>query len=102
MIDAPAYRVFGWGKGRWTLRGTYSDHDEAHQQAEALCHRLKIRTKVEVGTQRVASYVQPPAPTEQQRFRQEQFDLMFQRRLDTAYHKSGCTGTEIISLTPRP
>ena len=102
MVSVPAYRVFGWGKGRWTLRGTYTDHDEAHEQAEALCHRLKIRAKVVVGTQLVASYTQPPAPTEQQRFRHQQADLMFQRRLDTAYHKSGCNGTEIIQFTPRP
>lgn len=102
MLTVPAYRVFGWGKGRWTLRGTYADHDEAREQAEALCHRQKIRTKVVVGTQRIASYTQPSAPTEQQQFRHEQFDRMFQRRLDTAYHKSGCNGTEIIHLTHRP
>lgn len=102
FVTAPAYRVYGWGKGRWTLRGTYTDHDEAHEQAEALCHRLKIRTKVVVGTQRVASYTQPNPPTEAERFRAQQGDLMFQRRLDTAYHKSGCNGTEIIHLTHRP
>lgn len=102
FVTVPAYRVYGWGKGRWTLRDTYTDATEAAEQAEALHHRLKIRTKVVVGTQRIASYTQPPAPTEQQRFRHEQFDLMFQRRLDTAYHKSGCNGTEIIQFTPRP
>jgi len=102
FVTVPAFRVYGWGRGRWTLRGTYADHDEAQEQAEALGHRLKIRTKVVVGTQRVASYTQAPAPTEQQRFRHQQADLMLQRRLDTAYHKSGCNGTEIIHLTHRP
>ena len=102
FITAPAFRVYGWNRGRWTLRATYTDCDEAHELAEALCHRLKIRTKVVTGTQRVASYTQPPAPSEQQQFRHQQADLMFQRRLDTAYHKSGCNGTEIISLTHRP
>ena len=52
-----------------------------------------------IGTRRVASYAEANAPSEQQRFRHEQADRMFQRRLDTAYHKSGCNGTEIITLT---
>lgn len=101
MVTIPAYRVFGWSRGRWTLRDVYRDADEAAEQAEALHHRLKIRTKVVVGTQRVAGLVQPPAPTEAARFRALQGDLMLQRRLDTAYHKSGCNGTEIIHLTHR-
>lgn len=99
FITAPAYRVYGWNRGRWTLRDTYTDPTEASEQAEALHHRLKIRTKVVVGTQRIASYSQPHAPTEAARFRAQQFDRIFQRRLDTAYHKSGCNGTEIIHLT---
>ena len=99
FVTVPAYRVFGWGRGRWTLRATYSDGFEAAEQAEALHHRTGCRTKVVIGTRRVASYAEANAPSEQQRFRHEQADRMFQRRLDTAYHKSGCNGTEIITLT---
>jgi hypothetical protein len=102
FITVPAFRVYGWSRGRWTLRATYSSESEAVEQAEALHHRQLIRTKVEQGTRRVASYTQPHAPSEQQQFRHQQADLMFQRRLDTAYHKSGCNGTEIISFTHRP
>ena len=99
FVTVPAYRVYGWNRGRWTLRATYSDGFEAAEQAEALHHRTGCRTKVVIGTRRVASYAEANAPSEQQRFRHEQADRMFQRRLDTAYHKSGCNGTEIITLT---
>jgi hypothetical protein len=99
FVTVPAYRVYGWNRGRWTLRDTYSDGFEAAEQAEALHHRTGCRTKIVIGTRRVASYTQANAPSEQQRFRHEQADRMFQRRLDTAYHKSGCNGTEIITLT---
>ena len=102
FITVPAFRVYGWNRGRWTLRETYSDGFEAAEQAEALHHRTGCRTKIVIGTRRVASYTQPPAPSEQQQFRHQQADLMFQRRLDTAYHKSGCNGTEIIQFTTPP
>jgi len=88
--------VWGWSKGRWTLRSTHNSWSDAAEHAEALHHRSRIRTKVIEATTKRAVPTQAPAPTAAQRFREEQFDSMFRRQQAFSYYKSG------LSAHPQP
>lgn len=95
------WRVYGWSRGRWTLRAMYFDADEAAEQAEALHHKLRIRTRVQHVVRRVPAVTPPPSPTVAQLFREQQSDQMVIRRQALAYFKSGSNGTEIPALPTR-
>lgn len=99
FTPTPCWRVYGWGKGRWTLRSTHFTPDEAADAAEYLCLRYRVKTRVLASTHRVASMTEAPAPTEAQRFRERQADQMVLRRQAFTYFKSGCNGTELIDTT---
>jgi hypothetical protein len=98
MMTVPCWQVFVWRRGRWQLRSTHDTQADA-QLAAWLGKRgdrfsmFHIRTSI----RRVATYVQPPAPTDAQRFREQQSDQMVLRRQSHAYFKSGCNGTEVLS-----
>lgn len=95
-----SWRVYGWGRGRWTLRGIYFDAEEAAEQAEYLHHRYRIRAKVVAAARQVCADTPPAPPTVARRFRQRQADQMVERRQALAYYKSGSNGTEIPQLPP--
>ena len=97
VINAPCYRVYGWSRGRWTLRSTHPDYDTAAEAAEFLFHRDRIRTRVSAGTRRLAVASQAPAPTAAQAFREAQADRVVLKRQTHAYFKSGCNGNEILA-----
>lgn len=95
-IEVTCWRVYGWGKGRWTLRSTHATESEAREHAEAICHQLRIRTKVERAKTRRAIVQQPSPPSAARRFREEQSSRMVIRKQAFAYFKSGSNGTEIL------
>ena len=99
-VTVPCWRVYGWGRGRWTLRTTHDSAADAAAHAEALSWRTGARTKVVPGHRRAAAWSQAPPPTDQARFREQEADRMHQRRQDCAYFKSGANGSEIRSITP--
>ena len=99
-IEVECYRVYGWSRGRWTLRSTHPTYSEAADAAEFLFHRDRTHTRVSLGTRRVAAMTEAPAPTAAQRHREAQADAMVLRRQTHAYFKSGCNGTELIAENP--
>ena len=88
--------MYGWSRGRWTLRSTHTDEFDAYEQAEYLGHRYKIRARVQQATTRKAVATQAPRPTDAQRFREQQADSMVIRRQAYSYFKSG------LSAHPQP
>lgn len=99
MVEVTCWRVYGWSKGRWTLRSTHDTEADAAEHAEALCYRARIKTRVqECRTRRAAPY-EAAAPTEAQRFRESQFDRMVIRRQAYSYFKSGSNGTELLDTS---
>ena len=99
VVEVTCWRVYGWGQGRWTLRSTHATPDDAADHAEALCHRSRIRTRVQQATT-LRAVPREAAPTAAQRFREEQADRMVIRRQAHTYYKSGCNGTELIDAGP--
>lgn len=99
MVDVTCWRVYGWSRGRWTLRSTHDTAADAAEHAEALCHKSRIRTKVQECKTRRAMAQEPSAPTAAQRFREQQFDQMVIRRQAFAYYKSGSNGTELLDTS---
>jgi len=93
-VIVTCWDVYGWNRGRWTMRERYSCEDEANEQAEALHHRTGQRTKVLRSTRRVLAPSEPVV-NEARRFREAQADRMMNRRLATTYYKSGFNGTEL-------
>lgn len=88
-VTVTSWRVYGWGRGRWTLRSVHFNADEAHEQAEFLCHRDRIRTRVDKVPRLVTVASQAPAPTAAKAFREAQADTVVLRRQAHAYFKSG-------------
>lgn len=95
-VEVTCWRVYGWSKGRWTLRSTHDSQSDAAEHAEAMWHRSRIRTRVQQSNTLRAAAQQPAAPTEAQRFRESQSDRMVIRRQTYAYFKSGSNGTELL------
>ena len=95
-VIVPCWRVYVW-RGHWQVR---SSHDTAGAARLALLVAQRRdrfdRFRIVEATRRVATFVQPPAPTEAQRFRERQADQMVIRRQAHTYYKSGCNGTEIL------
>ena len=94
-ITVDSWRVYGWNRGRWTLRSIHLDPAEAAEQAEYLHHRHGIRTRVTIALRTMPATVEPPPPTAAARFRQAQAARMCELRQATAYFKSGSNGTEV-------
>jgi len=96
-VEVTCWRVYGWSRGRWTLRSTHATQDDAAEHAEALCHRTKIPTKVRMATTKQMMPTPAPPPGEAQRFREQRFDSMHLRRQAFTYFKSGANGTELMA-----
>jgi len=96
-IEQTCYRVYGWNRGRWTLRSAHATEYDAAEAAEYLHHRDRIRTRVTPVTRRVVVPSEAPAPTAAKAFRESQADAQVLRRQTHAYFKSGCNGNEILS-----
>jgi hypothetical protein len=89
VLEVPCWRVYGWSRGRWTLRSTHADEFDAYEQAEYLGHRYKIRARVQQATTKKAVATQASRPTDAQRFREQQSDRMAIRQQALSYYKSG-------------
>ena len=97
MVEVICWRVYGWSKGRWTLRSTHATEDDANEHAEALWHRSRVKARVQQATTHRAVASEALGIGDAQRFREEQSDRMVIRRQAFAYFKSGCNGTELIT-----
>ena len=96
-VEVTCWRVYGWSRGRWTLRSTHETQEDAEEHAEALRHRSKISTRVRMATTKRMMPTPALPPSEAQRFREKQFDSMHLRRQAFAYFKSGANGTELMA-----
>jgi len=94
MVPVRVWRVYAWGKGRWTLRSTHAGPDDAAEHAEYWRHR-GFSSKYVEATVRRPMPSQAPAPSAAQQHREQQSDRMVLRRQAFQYFKSGANGTEI-------
>jgi len=99
MRDEPSWTVWGYSRGKYTLRSTHKTAKAANDAADVL-DRKGISTRVDFRVRRVATYTEVPAPTVAREFRESQADRMQVRKQHMAYIKSGSNGTEIRSLPP--
>ena len=95
MITRDCFRVYVWN-GHWQQRSVCDTADEVRSVVADIERPARVR--VVPGTRKVASYTQPPTPTDAQRFREQQSDQMVIRRQALAYYKSGSNGTEVPQL----
>lgn len=99
-VTVPCWRLYIW-RGHWLMRSVHDSLESA--QAEAVTLQLAdphVRLRVGQSTRRIAVMEEAPAPTEAQRFREQQADRMVIRRQALAYYKSGSNGTELPQLPP--
>lgn len=102
MITRPCWRVYAWN-GHWRLRSTHDTPGAARLEILVLRRQDRFgRFRMVEATRKVATYVQPHAPTESQRFRENQFDRMVVRRQAFSYYKSGSNGTEVPQPPQEP
>ncbi len=98
-VTKPCWQVWVRRGEQWQMRSTHDSPGPA--RLAVLVGRRQdrwARFRIVVATRKVATYVEAPAPTAAQRFREAQADRMVVRRQATAYFKSGSNGTEILQL----
>jgi hypothetical protein len=99
MVAVPCWRVWVWRQGHWMVRSTHDTEAQAREASSQYRARNRFgRSLVRKSTRRVAAYVEAPAPTAAQKFREAQADRMALRRQAHAYFKSGSNGTEVLQL----
>ena len=95
-VTRPCWKLVVY-KGHWMVKSTH-DTPAAAMAARRAAQRDYTGTRIVESTRKVATWVQPPPPTEARRFREQQADNMVLHRQANQYFKSGCNGTELVAL----